>query len=118
MVSWQTLYSGGVRLSLGAPGRRPQAIYMPADELYIPSVAPPVVLQAEFVTEIDFLDQLVGQDGLGVALGNQPALADDVGGFADIQGLAHVVIGDQHADALGLEMLDDLLDVADRDGVD
>src|SRR5690606_12440643 len=38
--------------------------------------------------------------------------------FADIQGLAHVVVGDQYADAFGLEVVDDLLDVTDRDRVD
>src|SRR5690606_39710321 len=49
----------------GAPGRRSQAIYMPGDQLYIPLGCPPVALQAEFVSQIHFLDQLVGEDGLG-----------------------------------------------------
>src|SRR5690606_15425212 len=102
----------------GAPGRRSQAIYMPGDQLYIPLGCPPVALQAEFVSQIHFLDQLVGEDGLGAAFGDQPAFADDVGGFADVQGLAHVVIGDQHADALGFKVLDDLLDIAYRDRID
>src|SRR5690606_15767371 len=73
---------------------------------------------AEFVPQVDFLDQLVGQDGLGVALGDQAAFADDVGGLADVQGLAHVVVGDQYTDAFGFQVLDDLFDVAHRDGVD
>src|SRR5690606_41176022 len=41
---------------------------------------------------------LVGQDGFGIAFGDQPSIIDDVGGLADIQGLADIVIGDQDAD--------------------
>src|SRR5690606_36872821 len=51
-------------------------------------------LQAEFVAEIHFLDQLVGEDGLRIAFGDQLPIVDDIGGFAAIQGFAHVVIGD------------------------
>ncbi len=46
------------------------------------------------MSEIHFLHELVGQDGLGVAFGDQLAIADDVGCFADIQRFADIVIGD------------------------
>src|ERR1700712_2741581 len=75
-------------------------------------------LQAELVTQVHFLDQLVGQDGFGVAFGNQLSIVDDVSGFADIQRLTHVVVGDQHADPFGLEVVNDLLDVAYGNRVD
>ena len=45
------------------------------------------------MTQVDFLDQLVGQDGLGIAFGDQLAVVDDVSGLADIQGFANVVVG-------------------------
>ena len=37
---------------------------------------------------------------------------------ADAERFAHVVVGDEHADAAVLEEPDDLLDVEDRDRVD
>lgn len=51
------------------------------------------------MAQIYLFHRLVGEDGLGVTFGNQLSIVDDVGGFADIQGFAHVVIGDQDADA-------------------
>src|ERR1700712_635530 len=75
-------------------------------------------LQAELVAEIHFLDQLIGQDGFGIAFGDQLAIVDDIGCFADVERLTDVVVGDQDADALGLEMVDDLFDVAHGDRVD
>ena len=52
------------------------------------------------------------------ALGQHAAVADDVGVVADAQRLAHVVVGDQHADAARLEEADDALDLDHRDRVD
>ena len=37
--------------------------------------------------------------------------ADDIGGVADIQGLAHVVVSDQYADAALFQMANDAFDV-------
>jgi hypothetical protein len=46
------------------------------------------------------------------------ALVEDVGAVADAEGFADVVVGDQDADAAVLEVLDDALDLADRNRVD
>ena len=43
---------------------------------------------------------------------------EDVRAIGDGQGLPHIVIGDQDADAALLELPHDLLDVPDGDGVD
>src|SRR5690606_35576529 len=75
-------------------------------------------LQAEICTQVDVTYLLVGEDGIGIALGDDVAGADDVGGVADIQRLAYVVVGDQHADAALLEVADDVLDVVDGNRVD
>ena len=45
------------------------------------------------------------------------AIAHDVGGIADVECLAHVVIGDQHPDAAVTQLAHDALDLAHRDGV-
>ena len=42
----------------------------------------------------------------------------DVGAVGDAQRLAHVVVGDEDADAPVLQVKDDLLDVGDRDRID
>ena len=47
-------------------------------------------------------DVRVLDDDRGRAFGQHGALADDVGAVADAQRLAHVVVGDQHADAAAL----------------
>src|SRR5690606_17185809 len=46
------------------------------------------------------------------------AIAEDVGAIADAEGLAHVVVGDQHADAAVLEVAHDALDLAHGNRVD
>ncbi len=71
------------------------------------------VSESEFVAEIDFLDLLVGQDGVGIAGSDDVAAGNNVGILADVQGLTHVVVGDQNANALVPEMPDDVFDVAD-----
>lgn len=50
--------------------------------------------EPELMAQVNLFDQFVGQDGLGVSFGDQPAIIDDIGGFANIQGLTHVVVGD------------------------
>ena len=54
----------------------------------------------------------------GRALGQHVAVADDVGVVADAQRFAHVVVGDQHADAARLQEADDALDLDHGDRVD
>src|SRR5690606_23928354 len=72
------------------------------------------LLQTEGMAQIYIAHRLVGQYGFGVTLGDDVAVIDYVGLVADIQRLAHVMVGDQHTDALVLEMLDDLLDIVHR----
>src|SRR5471032_1321935 len=70
------------------------------------------------MAQVDFLDQFVGQDSGRIAFGDQLSIIDDIGSFADVQGLADVVVGDQYTDALGLEVMDDLFDIANGNRVD
>ena len=46
------------------------------------------------------------------------AAVDDIGAIDQAERLAHIVVGDQHADAAALEMAHEILDVADRDRID
>ena len=55
---------------------------------------------------------------VGFACGKDRAVADDVSPVADAEGFAHVVVGNQHADAARFEELDDFLDVDDGNRVD
>ena len=52
------------------------------------------------------------------ALGDDMALADDERCLTDVQGFAHVVVGNEYADAALLQVADDVLDITDRDRVD
>ena len=56
-------------------------------------------LEAELVAEVDFANDLVGGDVLGRAFHEDGALMENVGAVNDAEGLAHVVIGDENADA-------------------
>src|ERR1700676_2496015 len=60
--------------------------------------------EAEALAQIDPADALVGHDLLGRALHEHAALVEDVGAVDDLKRLAHVVVGDEHADAAVLEM--------------
>ncbi len=46
------------------------------------------------------------------------AFMDDVGAVDDVERLAHIVIGDQHADPAILQMLHQIADVVDGDRID
>ena len=70
------------------------------------------------MAQVNFSHQLVGQNRFSIAFSDQLPVVDDIGGFADIEGLTDIVVGDQHANALGLEVVDDLFDVAHRDRID
>src|SRR6185503_635829 len=56
-------------------------------------------LPLEILAEVDAAHGFVGRDRVGRALGDDLAGIEDVGALADLQHLAHVVVGDQHADA-------------------
>ena len=56
-------------------------------------------------------------DDLGCPFGQHTPFADDVGVVADAQRFAHVVVGDEHADAARLEKADDALDLDHGDRV-
>ena len=45
------------------------------------------------------------------AFGQHAAVADDVGAVADAKRLAHIVVGDEHADAARAQEADDALDL-------
>ena len=55
---------------------------------------------------------------VGRPFGQDMAAVDDIGAVDQSERFAHVVIGDQNADAATLEMAHEVLDVADRDRVD
>ena len=76
------------------------------------------LIHPEVFAEIDLAHVGVLDDLGRRAFGQHPALADDVGAVADAERLAHVVVGDQHADAALLEEADDALDLDHRDRVD
>jgi hypothetical protein len=72
----------------------------------------------EFLPEIDLPgDRIVG-DLAGGSGDEDLAAVEDVRAVRDGQRLAHVVIGDEDADAPVAKARDDLLDVRDGDGVD
>ena len=75
-------------------------------------------IERELLAQVDLPGlRVVGQLGRGAG-GEDPAVVEDVGAVGDGEGLPHVVVGDQHADAALLQPGHDLLDVADRDGID
>ena len=69
------------------------------------------------MTQIHFSHQLVGENCFSIAFGDQLTVVDDVGCFANVERFTDVVVGDQHANAFGLKVVNDLLDIAHRDGV-
>src|SRR3546814_15290211 len=60
----------------------------------------------------------MGQRRVRSPLREHAAFAEDIRPVANAQGLADVVVGDQHADAAVLEVADDALDLPDRDRID
>src|SRR5687767_11186707 len=75
-------------------------------------------VEPEGLSEVDPADLLVGGQ-LARSPGPEDfTFSENIGAVSDFQGLAHVVIGDQHADLARAEMGDDLLDVDDRYGID
>ena len=74
--------------------------------------------EAEVAAEIDFPDFVVGDDCFRPAFGQYATVIQNVGMVTDPKGFPHVVVGDQHADAEAGKVADELLDIADGDGVD
>src|SRR5436190_746477 len=74
--------------------------------------------QLEALAEVEAADILVGDERLGASGEEDLATVDDAGAVDDVESLADIVIGDQHADVAGLELDDEVADVGDRDRVD
>src|SRR5207302_10986012 len=68
--------------------------------------------------EVNTAHAVIINNLLGMPRGEHRAFVDDVGAVADAEGLAHVMIGDQHADRAFLEEPDDALNVEHGDRVD
>src|SRR5438874_4607219 len=78
----------------------------------------PCALEGEFFAQVDLPgDRIVG-DLAGGARHEDLAVVENVRTVRDGQGLPHVVVGDQNADAAVPQAGDDLLDVGDGDGID
>src|SRR6185437_3277002 len=75
-------------------------------------------LKAEMLSQIDLPDVFIINNFVRRSRGQHTAFVDDVGPVADAQRLAHVVIGDHHADFAFLQEADDLLYVEHRDRID
>src|SRR4249920_196214 len=77
-----------------------------------------IASEPEMLSEIDLPYGLIINNLARSARGKDAPVADDVGAVADAERLAHVVVGDEHADAALLEEADDPLDLDHRDRVD
>src|SRR4051812_5900966 len=75
-------------------------------------------LKAEIFSEIEAPDLLIGHDGIRLAFRQDAAGMDDVGAVDQSQGLADIVVRDEHADAAAGQVAHEILNVADRDRVD
>src|SRR5262245_23054623 len=82
------------------------------------SRAMPRPLESEVLTQVNLAHLRVGGELLGCARFEDGTVVDDVGPVRDLQGLPHVVVGDQDADSHLLQVPDDSLDVDDRDRID
>jgi putative nucleotidyltransferase with HDIG domain len=74
-------------------------------------------LHAELLAEVDLAGGGVVDEELGGAADLDDAFVDDVAAVHDGERLAHVVVGEQHADAALAQLPDDFLHVEDGDGV-
>src|SRR3546814_1858365 len=75
------------------------------------------LLEAKPFAQVNAADVLVGNDLVRGAFHQHHAVMDDVGTVDDLKGLAHVVVGDQNADATVLQVGDQVADIADGDRV-
>jgi len=74
--------------------------------------------RVEAFAEVDALDFGIVAEVVGAPGAEDFPVVDDVGAVGDGQGFAHVVVGDQDADAVALQLEDDVLDLEHLDGVD
>jgi len=72
----------------------------------------------EIFAEIEAPDVGMGDDVVRAALGQHMAAMDDIGAVDEAERLAHIVVGDEHADASPLQVPHEVLDVADGDRID
>src|SRR5690606_17633230 len=75
-------------------------------------------LERKVLAQVHLADPRIGENRRRIALGDGAPAVDDIGAFADIQGFADIVIGDQDTDPLAAKMADDGLDVADGNRID
>src|SRR4051794_39863752 len=78
----------------------------------------PILVQPEVGTEVNALHILVLRQTLGRPALENHAVMDDVRAIRNPGGLADVVVRDEDADPLRLQVEDDLLDVRDGNRVD
>src|SRR5271165_2117874 len=74
-------------------------------------------LHPEVFAEIKPPDVGMGDDCLRSAFGQDMSAVNNVGAIDQTERLADIVIGDQHADAASLKVANEVLDVADGNGI-
>src|SRR5699024_11775750 len=67
-----------------------------------------IASQAEILAQINIPDFLIGQQGFTTAFGDDRTGAENIGAFTNTECFAHVVIGNQDADAALLQMANDV----------
>ena len=72
----------------------------------------------EAFAEVIFAGIRIRKQLLAVAVGDDPAVEDDVGAVGRIQGLSNIVVCQQDSYAPVRQLHDDLLDLADGDRID
>ena len=75
-------------------------------------------LHPEVFAQIESPHVRVRNDVVRRALRQDLAAVNDIGSIDQPEGLPHIMIGNQYADASPFEMAHEILDVADRDRVD
>lgn len=76
------------------------------------------VLESEIFPEINRLNQLVAQNVIAASFSDDTTLIHDVSAMADVECFANVVVRDEHADTAFSQVVDNLFDIADGDGID
>jgi hypothetical protein len=75
------------------------------------------MLKPEIFSQINSTGLRTRSDMLRRALFQDNSIIEDISPITDPQGLAHIVIRDKNADAVGTQMTDDLLDFTYRNGI-
>src|SRR3972149_10554912 len=75
-------------------------------------------VQPEVFAEVDSSDVLVLRELRGRSGAENLPVVHYIGSIGGFQSFSHVVIGDQDSDSAGSQVMNDLLDVSDGDGVD